>query len=82
MRTVATVKTAKPKKLKPAAVNQAIREKTGKRIAHTLKQLKELLEEVSTGNPSIPVNTLLDYIEGKIDEEAVRVVVLGEPATV
>lgn len=70
-----TPKPEKAKKVKPTAMAQAIRETTGKRIPHTLKQLKDVLEEISTGNPLVNVGTVLDYIEGKIDEDALKLAV-------
>lgn len=65
-------KAAKPKKVKPQAMAKAIREKTGKRIAHTLKELKTVLEEISTGNPFVRVGDVLDYIEGNLDDATLK----------
>jgi ParB/RepB/Spo0J family partition protein len=57
------------KKLKPKTVADAARKVTGKNVARTLKEVKDFLTKYSTDNPAFTCEALLDFIEGKTDED-------------
>ena len=61
---------AKATKIKPKAVAAAAREVTGKSVSRTLKDVKDVLTKYVTDNYAFPSESMLDFIEGKIDEDA------------